>query len=580
MCGIAGLWQLSSSQEDSLEKARRLQGLLKKRGPDGQGLFVESDGSLSLVHTLLAITDQSAAARQPMFSADKQFVMVFNGEIYNTAELKKNFLPGLLLQTTTDTEIIVELFAKLGEKTFALLEGIFALAIWDQATKTLWLARDYLGIKPLYFYYDDQAPLFAFASLAKILATTQGLWDPDYESVKSFLKYGCTLAPRTIFKKIQALPCGRYLKFSLMSRSFKLFAYQKLENLLGPSSSKGSLTTDLKTTLKNVIASQIPSKVRYGVFLSAGVDSNLLAALLQELGQKFATFTIGFSSQNKHLTSEAALAKKLAAHWGAEHHEWILQDTEVPKLYDEYLQALDQPSSDGFNSFLAAKLAAPFCKVVFSGIGADELFLGYWHFAHLHNWYKMSQNNLRPAWYAIASWLRNFPYFKSFLFRQKHYFLQDPALQNDILAAYLFYRQEEKMPFAISQSVGQKLKEIFTNSAFSFWQKMVLAELFFYDQNKLLKDIDSLSMYHGVEVRVPFLDRRIVSYALASLADLTDQTFAASFGKQNLRKLLASYHPPALLATKQGFELPLEQWLTKGVSRKAAFLLWLQKQQE
>ena len=360
MCGIAGFINFP-------EKHNLTQNLLKdiqNRGPDGHGIFQTNE--ITFIHTHLAITDQSKQARQPM-SEDK-LTIIFNGEIYNTKSLCTKFLQKQTLKTTSDTEIILKIFAKIGSKLFHQLEGIFALAIWNQNTGELFLARDHLGIKPLYYFATNNR--IAFSSRAKSLAKHLNLEKTNQAQTLNLQNYGCTIGPDTIFEKIKNLPAGHFLKFA-QTTGLKLTQFYDLASLALP---KQTTPLNLENILTKVIEEQIPKKVKFGVLLSSGVDSNFIAAILHKLGHDFYTFSIGFETKRHAIFCEAKKARELAKHWGSEHHEWIVKQEEFSQLHQEFLNAQDQPSTDGFNSFLAAKLASKFCPVVFSGVGADELF--------------------------------------------------------------------------------------------------------------------------------------------------------------------------------------------------------------
>lgn len=493
-----------------------------------------------------------------MFSADKNFIIIYNGEIYNSDYLKKSFLPNFIFKTKSDTELILELFAKYQEKILIELEGIFAFSIFEIKSQTLWLVKDHLGIKPL--YYSLEKNTLSFSSIAKLLKKHEGNYKVNKEAQAGLQKLGFIVGPSTNFKNVKSLRAGHYIKYS-PKINFIEIPYFKINQIQKSNSSFLNAQNNNQSTeniLTNVIKSQIPESLQFGIFLSSGIDSNLIAAICKKLGRKFHTFTIGFENEGSRIFSEASKAKELANFWGSEHHEWIIKKEEVPALLDEFKKSIDLPSSDGFNSFLASKLAQPFCRVVFSGVGADEIFFGYWHFEHLNNWLKLSRHKLLANFfYWTSSLIGSFKLFKSFLFRTKLFFLLSGKTNGDRLMAYLFFRTNQASKNILTKDKLLELEEVFNNQRLNFWQQISLAELIFYDQNQLLRDTDSASMFFGVEVRTPFLDRRVIISGLNDLGQINNSSdFYKFFGKQNLLKILKKYCPKYILSKKQGFELP------------------------
>lgn len=564
MCGIAGFIDFSNEKstlekiEFAEKKAAYFKEGIKKRGPDSQSAFISTDGNLCLVHSLLAITEQVQNARQPMISVDKNFIIIYNGEIYNSDYLKKHFLPDFIFKTKSDTELVLELFSKYQEQILVELEGIFAFSIFEIKSQTLWLAKDHLGIKPLCYSWDKN--ILYFSSIAKLLKQDESNYEVNEETQAALKKFGFIIGPSTSFKNVKSLQAGHYIKFS-SDKNFVEIPYFKINQIQTSNSyflnsqNNNHSTEDILT---NVIKSQMPESIPFGIFLSSGIDSNLIAAICKNLGRKFHTFTIGFENQDKRIFSESAKAKELANFWGSEHHEWIIKKEEVPALINEFKQSVDLPSSDGFNSFLAAKLAQPFCRVVFSGVGADELFLGYWHFEHLNNWLKLSRHKLLANFcYWTANLIGSVKLFKSILFRLKLFFLISGKSNRNRLEAYLFFRTKKDSNYELPKDQLLELEEVLNNQSLTFWQQISLAELLFYDQNQLLRDTDSASMFFGVEVRTPFLDRRMILAGLNKLGQINNSSdFYKFFGKQKLVKILKKHCPKYIVSKKQGFELP------------------------
>lgn len=561
MCGVAGILNFSEASSLSFGLstiAENLKQDLLNRGPDGQHIFVTADYKNFFIQTRLAITDLSDAAIQPMISLCGNFLIVYNGEIYNQDFIKKAFLQDFEFRSESDTEIILEAFARTGPSLFSLLEGIFSIAIFNLRTATLFLARDHLGIKPLYFYHDARNRIFAFSSIAKSLAQNFTAMAINFRATLLFKQFGCVPGDESFFQNIYSVPAGSY--FTVVDNKINAFKYHNAIDYLendNDQMKQSCQSQNIMVKLKDVLRSQIPTKVEFGIFLSAGIDSNLLAKMVKALGYNFYTFTIGFETQGLIYKSESILAKKLATKLGSKHYEWIITVSEAKSLFNEYLQAMDQPTTDGFNIFLAAKLASQFCKVVLSGLGADELFLGYWHYLHLWNWIQLQNKFYKVPVQWLISKLRYLRVVKSLLYRSGRLFLAEPRL-NTAQDVYLWYRSIDQNYY---KAEAEFLKGIFETQEFSVIQKFVLGELYFYDQFKLLRDADVFSMYHGLELRVPFLDKRMISCGLKYLSDINHDNFKMKFGKQVLLELINQYDPSFRPIPKQGFELPFYEWL-------------------
>lgn len=559
MCGVAGAVHFLDNGElgFSIDKvSQEFEQGLRSRGPDGFGIFVSPDKNYFFVHTRLAITDLTILAKQPMISSCDRYIITFNGEIYNQKELAEKYLFGFHLCTESDTEVLLEVFARVGPRMFSELEGIFAIAIFDKFTRELWLAKDHLGIKPLYFFHDESQKMFSFASSAKLLAQVFDQTSFDPVSVELFKLFGSVPSEQSFYKNIFSFPAGFFFKVSCSGIEKNRYHYTI--SYLSSSFSKQKL--DLETCLIDVIQSQVPTKVPFGVFLSAGIDSSLLTVLLKRLGYDFFTFTIGFEENISMYKNEAVAAKKFAQRLGTQHQEWIITKKEVKDLFTQYIALMDQPSSDGFNVFVASKLAAGFCKVVFSGLGADEIFLGYWHHKHFWNFSNLQHLWYKKILYGLGSFASVHRYGKSVLHRAGYSFLNHTELQTSALKTYLWFRSLEQKFVDYPRSFDE-LNEIFEEDQFSDLQKLILAELYFYDQYKLLRDADTFGMASGIEIRVPFLDKRIISFGLSQANIKTDSQYLLISGKKQLLALLRNFDSNYSQISKQGFELPLDQWL-------------------
>lgn len=534
MCGVAGVFTTNQSvMQDRQSICQVLKKRIDFRGPDGQGvleLFFAS-AYLLFLHKRLAITDNSDAASQPMMSRCQRFLMVFNGEIYNTNELKL-FLPGFSFKTESDTELLLELFSKIGEKVIDLLEGIFAIAIFDQQTNSLFLATDHLAIKPLYYFFDGAT--FAFASSAKALAALDVVTSKlDEKAEEKFYAFGSVFGEQTVFKNVKKLGAGESLSIMLdHNLSLSKKRYFSLES----SFTKKRIIKSYDVTKKclqekifEVVSQQMPTKVDAGFLLSSGIDSSLLCAVAARLGFKFDTFSVGFDESCGY-RSEVLAAQKFSKNIGVKSHSLIVSKSQALDYLDQFFQACDQPSSDGFNSFLAATVAGEKCKVIISGLGADELFFGYWFHPKL-----LRQSSIQNI--AAKIFPANF------------------AKTADVLPGY-----------RLLPSVNKELRFVdsFLNTLdCDFDQMLSCFELLFYDQFTLLPDSDNFFMQKAIECRVPFLDRRLIELALEIPAWKKFNSFfyPASKKKNILLEILQELAPFYQQVSKQGFELPIFEWL-------------------
>ncbi len=543
MCGFAGFVSLSKEKdvfEFANNHSEKILKQLSKRGPDGSGIFLSENKKALFYHTKLAITDDTEHSNQPMHSG--QFSMVYNGEIYNKEYILTKYLAGYLPKTTSDSEIIIEAFARHGEKIIKELEGFFALAIWDNGSETLFLAKDHLGIKPLYFFQDKN--MFAFSSSAKLLSESLNLKEKDLSALQDFELYGCVTNEKTIFKQIKNFPAANLM--IMKKETFELKKYIKFCD------TKPTLNQrSLKSVFEEVFLSQVQPNKKFGIFLSGGVDSNLIALCAKHLGFDFYTFTIGFEGRNSRFGSEHVIAKKFANKIQSQHVEWILGKEEIRFNFKEFSATQEMPSDDGFNSFLAAKLASKYCKIAYSGIGGDELFFGYWQNKHQARWRQFLQlpNYAQRKIHMLVSKIKNIWPVRSLLYKISASFLESKQLFDSELESYLFFREKKHL----KRTPCAELEEIF-NSSLNYWQKIILADLYFYDQFKLLRDTDNMSMNFGLEVRTPFLDKRMISFALQNAAqkDIKD-----IIDKQDLKKLILNYDKSFDFQKKQGFNIPL-----------------------
>ena len=372
MCGIAGFFSPKNkfSEHDLFKMTQNL----AHRGPDAEGFFY--DELCGLGHQRLSILDLSEGANQPMWSANKRFVCVYNGEIYNFREIK--LLLGqeqITFKTTSDTEVLIELFVKKGTEFVKDLNGIFAIAIYDTQQKKLFLFRDRLGVKPLYYYSGQHN--FAFASELKSLLTLGLPKVIDTGAMADFLHLGYIPAPDTIFENIYKLPSGNFLEITA-NESVMTSYWNAADNISrGTLNDETQAVKELDSLLKSSVGMQMLSDVPLGVFLSGGIDSSIVASFASHATEKkIKTFSIGFENEK---FNEAPFARKVAQHLQTDHHELIISTREAQQHIANMIDVFDEPFADSsaIPTMLVSQLARKEVKVALSGDGGDELFFGY-----------------------------------------------------------------------------------------------------------------------------------------------------------------------------------------------------------
>ncbi len=573
MCGISGYFCFDNFfSEDDL---RKMTAVLTHRGPDDEGFFIENNCGLGFKR--LSILDVSEKANQPMFSSDKRFVISYNGETYNYKELVSLLDTNVArqLKTTSDTEIILELFAQVGKKFVSYLNGMFAIAIYDRQTEELYFFRDRSGIKPLYYYWDGKH--FAFASEIKaLLQLTQVRKKINAAAIKAYLHLGYIPAPLTAYDSIFKFQSGSMIKVSTHGMiTEKYWALEeKLHNDLIVD--EHIALEEFERLMKSSLEIEQRSDVPLGIFLSGGTDSALIAALAANTSKrKVKTFSIGFQED---AFDESAYARTVAEFCNTEHHEFIVSYNDAIPLAEKIPQIYDEPYADSsaIPTLLVSKLAREHVTVALSGDGADELFHGYgfytwakrlsnpiWKFSRLPVSMILSVMNERYKRGANLLTYKNASHIKSHIFSQEQYFFSETEIDHLVNSDFTGDADE---------NVFQLFNDNFRNYIFSGHditkrrnrkisaiEEQALFDLQYYLQDDLLTKIDRASMHHSLEVRVPYLDYRVVEFALNLSPDLK---IKKGMQKYLLKKLLFKHLPEKFFQRpKHGFSIPLTTWL-------------------
>lgn len=547
MCGIAGFWQtrpiLERSHLELMGKA------LMHRGPDYTGYYI--DDAAGMVHNRLSIIDLNSRANQPVFSHNKRFVMAYNGEVYNFNELASQF--AIETHTTGDSEVVLELFVKKGVDFVNYLNGMFAIAIYDTVEKRIFLFRDRVGIKPLYYYFDDT--IFAFASELKALQ--KALPDKLYlkhEAIARFLHLGFIPAPLSIYENVKKVQPGEIVIIDQNGLNHKRWWH--IEDHISDkkvTNEKDALLR-LDKLVNNAVQRRLISDVPVGTFLSGGIDSSLVSAVAaRHFPGQIKTFTIGFEHAAH---DEAGYAAQIARHIGSDHRQYYVTEKEARELLPAIITQYDEPFGDtsAIPTMLVSQIARQEVKVTLSGDGGDELFMGYGS----HIWAKRLQNpkhqNLSPLYRAFLKYGNNRHKRAAKLFEKAvnipaHIFSQEQ---------YFFSNQELSK---LLKSGYKPFNPAFTHlsSKLTAAEKQALFDFTYYLPDDLLTKVDRASMRYALETRVPLLDHSIVetAFQLNETLRLHGKT-----GKYLLKKLLSGYVPPAFFdRPKQGFSVPLTQWM-------------------
>jgi asparagine synthase (glutamine-hydrolysing) len=561
MCGIAGIFSKEITQREVIES---MADALAHRGPDAQGYY--QNNHLALGHRRLSIIDLDARSNQPFFSQDGRYVMVYNGEIYNFQTVAKDLAgAGIVLRTTSDTEVVIEAFALWGPGFVHKLDGMFAFAIYDTKLDQLSLFRDRVGKKPLYYFLSEN--LFAFASEIKSL-----LRHPEVRTtltikkstIASFLQQGYIEQPHTFYEKIFKFPAGNY---GILSSDLQLsmLPYWNVSHYLNTKRTiPGDLAfSRLKDLVDNAVTSRLVADVPVGIFLSGGIDSSLVAAVASK-NSRLKTFSIAF---NESKFDESVYAEKIANHLGTDHHRYILNSQQAVDMMDQYLEHFDEPFADtsAIPTMLVSKCAREEVTVALTGDGGDELFLGYGAYSWANRLANPLWATFRPALQAFMShvpssrWKRAAHLFEDVkpekirrhIFSQEQYFFSDYEIQHDVLR-----NRNELVAFSYDDL---QYLTVLTEA-----ERQSLYDFQFYLRDDLLVKVDRASMYYSLECRCPLLDHHLVEFAInlpESYRKKSDVT------KYPLKKMLFELVPEKFFdRPKRGFSIPLAYWMKNDLS--------------
>lgn len=572
MCGLAGSLFLEPRNPDpSLKDVRQMIQAQQHRGPDGQGYWRADSGRIFLGHCRLAIIDLSPAGRQPMASPDDRYVISFNGEIYNYLELKQELQErGIQFRGSSDTEVLLAAIACWGvEPALSKLVGMFAFALWDNSENRLFLARDRAGKKPLYYLKTGTALHFASEHKAfKVLPEIKLSYDEV--SISHYLTFGYVPAPRTIYREVAKVPAGHYLE---VTSGLQVTARSYWRPDWGGQRQMGfaAAVEETASLLQDAVRIRLRADVPVGCFLSGGVDSGLLTAFASlQMDRPLTTFTVSFREGN---FDESPLARLVAEKYQTEHHVMVLAP-QLREVLPQIIRAHDDPLADPsiIPSYLISQEARKLLKVVLNGEGGDELFGGYRRQLAM-KWFSQARGVLGlvpdAGWHNLSALLPLPQEFRS-RYAFVHRFLR--GLGQDSYERYIawtmdgFTEDEKERLYGPGHrpapSSLQFLRHAFAHlSHLAPFQHFLALDFLLNMHDDMLVKMDVSTMAHGLEGRNPFLDHRLVEWAIT----LPPGVKLRGLRTKPLLRALAHRYLPREVATapKRGFEIPLIEWLRK-----------------
>ena len=541
MCGICGF-----NWEDK-KLLRQMTSALEHRGPDTFGLY--TDKKVSIGHRRLSIIDLSDKGNEPMCNEDGTIWLTFNGEIYNFKELRSALIKnGHRFNSDTDAEVIIHAYEEYGNDCVKKFNGQFAFAIWNSKQKVLFLARDRLGIKPLYYYWDDTKFIFA-SELKAILQAPAVARNVDRHSLNHYLTYGFTPTKQTILKNIYKLQPGFHLTFS---KRLVIKRYWDVDFRQTETHSPNYYTTNIKELLEEATKKRLVADVPVGAFLSGGIDSSAIVAMIKKHKDNLKTFSIGFDHDE---FNEAPYAKKVSDKFGTDHHEKYFSAKDVQKLIPELAYYYDDPLADYsmLPTYFVSKIARKHVKVCLGGDGGDELFGGYdWH----------TQFNTLRLQRSLPAFARSAIKLPLNFIRDKH--VRDRLqhlISNEKLSDSELYARLRSI---LNHTDLEKLNVTGTYNAYKPYFKysklnnVMHADLKLYLPEQILTKVDRASMAVSLETRVPFLDHDLVEFSAKIPPNIK---IHRQIKKHILKKAMVGILPKEIInRKKQGFGVPIKHY--------------------
>jgi asparagine synthase (glutamine-hydrolysing) len=558
MCGINGIYNLNQV-ESPAEVIQAMCARSKHRGPDNTGTFV--DDRVALGQNRLSIIDLSEEANQPFISDDQTKILVFNGEIYNFRQLRQK-LANRQFKTESDTETLMVAFEEWGVECLNKLNGMFAFALWEQDKQQLLVARDRLGIKPLY-YYQRQSQLIFSSELRSLLASGLVPRKLNRDGLADYLRYQTVHAPNSIVSDVKVLMPGSYMVINADGRQTK--SYWDIETDASYRSKKQNedeIRKEVRQLFFDSVNRRLVADVPFGAFLSGGIDSSAIVAMMAQASKSpVKTFSVTFAEEE---FSEAKYARQIAEKFKTDHTEIKLSPEDFLKELPNALNAMDHPSGDGPNSYIVSKVTkAHGVTMALSGLGGDELFGGYGIF-------KRAQKLKRLRWlFTIPRPLRKFigGIFKRFRSSTASDKIQSIlCLANSSVSSFYPLARQVYQDNIVRELLGIDELEMNADARVASWKqngtpylsRVSCLEIETYMQNVLLRDTDQMSMSHALEVRVPFLDHELVEYIYGICDSVKDPITPKRLLVESLGDLLPN---EIVHREKMGFTFPWARWM-------------------
>jgi len=567
MCGINGFISKSFSNEQKNDIVQKMNICLAHRGPDNDSVW--SNEFISLGHRRLSIIDLSAESNQPFISNDKRYIITYNGELYNYKDLKLELQRSVygsadtpyFFKTNSDTEVILAAYIRWGYQCLQYFNGMYAFAIFDTELNKLFIGRDRVGVKPLYYFYGDEGLLFS-SEVRPILHSGVKPFSINKEALAEYVMYQTVFAPNTIVKGVKMLMPGQYLEYE--NSKATITQYYNINKISSANSDLNytQICTKVNELLTYSVQQRLVADVPFGAFLSGGIDSSAVVGLMSKVSsEKIQTFNINFDESE---FSESKYAQLIAKKFNTQHHEIKLTPTDFLKYLPEALFAIDHPTGDGPNTYIVSKATKQAgVTMALSGIGGDELFAGYDVFKRMNQLQKKSWLNVIPKFGRQIG--------GAIIQKQKK------SISGNKIAELLSLEKIDfNSAYPLSRSIFTKkdLRALLINTnAFSEIEKIIslipqhknqllsavsLAEIGTYLQNVLLRDTDQMSMAVALEVREPFLDHKLIEFVLS----INDEHKYPHSPKKLLIDSLGDLLPNEIVnRTKMGFTLPWQTWL-------------------
>ena len=535
---------------------------LRHRGPDDEGVCVL--GCTGLGHTRLSILDLSHAGHQPMKTEDGAVTLVYNGEVYNFVELRRRLeAVGVRFRSRSDTEVVLQAFVHWGPDSFAMLNGMFAIAVWNDSSHTLHLARDRFGIKPLY-YFSSPAGLVFGSEIKALLASGRVHPQIDWQALHEYLYYGNALGAGTLFHSVRRLLPGHYLRFD--RNGIVTSAYWSVEDVRPVSHDIATATETTRRLFAEAVTTHLVSDVPVGIFLSGGIDSSAITAVASSRYHKrLQTFSVGFDFDDS--AGELPKAKAVAELFGTDHHELHIAGADMPTVIEGLVRCHDEPFGDAANVplYLLCEQIKGSIKVVLQGDGGDEMFGGYRRYnvmAFERLWRLVASTALSlarlgprtPAYYRVRRFFKAMV--ESDAGMRAALLLTSESLEpppTRVLSSDVRRVVQRFDPFARYRELTKRLQDLDAVQRLLYTDSAILLP------DTFLEKVDRATMAHSIEVRVPFLDAHLSTYAMGLPSDMK-----VRHGQKKwiFRRAMRGVVPDAILdSPKHGFSVPVDDWL-------------------